>query len=564
MSYTPTCTKGFALPSILVASVVMLIVLVAAISAVVASRNAIQGQYFNQLAHEAAQSGIAMARMCLKQNDLTVTWSDTSPLRPNTDCNGTPEVACPTITRHERCGVMDSAEIRTTFEVPAPVEAEGGRTATAIGSVQRLRKNNSAIWQTYTHTTREHTTEVFDPSGGRANVRYWFFGEAAGLDFGAGGGTATPLAADCQGSCTAQEGSTVVTDTAGNLLFWTNGQTIWMADGSVMPNSDDLFANFSTTQATAFFPLNRERSKYAVITNTAHALYENEGELYYSVIDMSLNDGKGAVTIKNQPLWAGQSDYSSEALTAAPKTDGSGYWVITYRPGSTNLIVFEFTGEVLAVTPHEYAAGTTITKRNAGTIGFGTLNFNKMYNQLVMMAGAHCITGQSCTSERGVLRIADFDTTTGVVTNRFAWMHNSTNMSGYSASYSPGESYIYSTALYPERLYRYKIAGASTSTDIKNSEEYIANLDTTNSGGDTGGGQVLRAPNNKMYVANFGGSSISVINTPDATTTGGMTQVQRQNAIGWVYRGQSLASGTTSRFGLPQMITLYTPRIILY
>lgn len=557
---------GFALPSILLASVVMLAVFIMGISTVVVTRNALREQNYVQLAREAAISGIMLARMCYEQNDLTAGWSDASPLGPNTDCDGTVEVACPITTRHQRCGVIDTPEMRTTFTVKAPVPTSGARVVTATGTVQLLRKSNSAVWQTYTAETYEHTTEVFAPSGAGANTRYWFFGTGSGLDFGgSGGGSTVPtVAAACAPSCEAQEGSTVVTDTLGNLLFWTNGLTIWMADGSVMPNSNGLYANSSTTQATAFFPLNRERSKYAVITNTAHAGYENEGALYYSVIDMSLNDGKGAVSIKNQPLWSGVNDYSSEALTAAPKTDGSGYWVVTYRPGTTNLIVFEFTGETLSATPHEYSSGATVTKRNSSYSGFGTLNFNTMYNQLVLMAGHHCLSGQSCTTNRGVLRLIDFNTTTGVPTNRFVWVPYAADVTGYSASYSPGENYIYTTSLYSERLYRYKISGMTTSAAVKASEEYIADLDPTNAGGDSGGGQVLRAPNNKMYVANFGRSYLSVINTPDAATTSGMTLTQRQAAIGYVYQGQPLAPGTYSRFGLPQMITLYTPRIILY
>lgn len=567
--------RGFALPSILIASVVMLIVFIVGISTVVETRNALQEQYYRQLAREAALSGIMLARSCYEQNGLVAGWSNATPLGPNTDCNGAVQVACPTTTRHQRCGVIDNDGMRTTFSVAAPVTTNGARVVTAIGTVQLLRKSNSAVWRTYSSETYEHTTEVFAPTGSRANTRYWFFGDGAGLDFGAGGSTATPVTAGCVGSCAAEEGSTVVTDTLGNLLFWTNGRTIWMADGSVMPNSTGLLANNSATQATAFFPLNRERSKYAIITNTSEHLHENEGDLHYSVIDMSLNGGKGEVTTKNQPLWPGQHDYSSEALTAAPKSDGSGYWVLTYRPGTTNLLVFEFTGDAPVGAPTEYPAGVSVSRYEASGVGFGTLNFNRAYTQLVMMAGDHCLASESCPSRRGVVRLIDFDTVTGQVTNRFAWVNSqanrgtadpSFNNAGYSASYSPGENYIYTTSLYPGRLFRYKIAGAATSAEIKSSEEFIASTTsaTTTPIVQDGGGQVLRAPNSKMYVANRAQSSISVINNPDAATTSSMTNAQIQSAIGWEYNGQALASGTSSRYGLPQMITLYTPRIILY
>ena len=81
--------RGFALPTVLIASVVMLMVLATAVSTTAAVRSALQNQYYNGLADDAADAGTAFAEACLKTNGNTVTWSDSKPLKPNTDCYGT-------------------------------------------------------------------------------------------------------------------------------------------------------------------------------------------------------------------------------------------------------------------------------------------------------------------------------------------------------------------------------------------------------------------------------------------------------------------------------------------
>src|SRR5688500_8227875 len=79
---------GFALPTIIIASVILLTVLVTAVTAVGSITTSLATQYYNQLAREAAESGLANAQACLRANNYTPTWTDAAPLKPDTDCNG--------------------------------------------------------------------------------------------------------------------------------------------------------------------------------------------------------------------------------------------------------------------------------------------------------------------------------------------------------------------------------------------------------------------------------------------------------------------------------------------
>lgn len=139
---------GFALPTVLIASTVMLIVLastlVSVTSGVVTSLN---DRHFDTLTKAASQSGLAMAQACLKANSYVPTWTDASPLRPNTDCQGAVQTGMSPY-MHEGDGT------RSTFTVPAPVSpANEVQRVTVSSSTDRLRSSNNGPWRTYTHSS---------------------------------------------------------------------------------------------------------------------------------------------------------------------------------------------------------------------------------------------------------------------------------------------------------------------------------------------------------------------------------------------------------------------------
>ncbi|MDN5275898.1 MAG: hypothetical protein JWN33_547 [Candidatus Saccharibacteria bacterium] len=82
--------RGFALPTVLIASIVMIAVMLSAVQLTVSISKALRNQYYTKLADLAAEAGAAMARTCLAQNNNIPQWSDASPLRPNSTCSGDP------------------------------------------------------------------------------------------------------------------------------------------------------------------------------------------------------------------------------------------------------------------------------------------------------------------------------------------------------------------------------------------------------------------------------------------------------------------------------------------
>lgn len=85
--------RAFALPTVLIASVVLLTILAVSVTATTASRTALKNQYYTQLAQIAGEAGVAFAKACLEQSGNVPTWSDDNPLQPGTDCNGVREAS---------------------------------------------------------------------------------------------------------------------------------------------------------------------------------------------------------------------------------------------------------------------------------------------------------------------------------------------------------------------------------------------------------------------------------------------------------------------------------------
>jgi hypothetical protein len=100
--------KGFALPTILIVSTVMIAVLLTAIQSSISVGEGVRSQYIDKLGTEAFESGIAMAIECYKKDGNSASWNNLRPLKPNTDCTGAEIRSCPSYSLDQGCYVMIS------------------------------------------------------------------------------------------------------------------------------------------------------------------------------------------------------------------------------------------------------------------------------------------------------------------------------------------------------------------------------------------------------------------------------------------------------------------------
>ena len=169
--------EGFALPTVLIVSVLLFTVLTASISVINSVNRTLDTQMYNRFVSEASESGLAMAQSCLETNNYTATWNDARPLRPWTDCAGNP-VDCPS---GGNCYVLNNGNIKTSFTIKAPVSDSSGNGVQTVNVDATLNLNRLSSNTTYRTMTATSKSKV----GGVAAAQDIAFGYEVN---GAGGG----------------------------------------------------------------------------------------------------------------------------------------------------------------------------------------------------------------------------------------------------------------------------------------------------------------------------------------------------------------------------------------
>ena len=143
--------RGFALPTVLIASIVLLTILAVSVTATAAVRTTLKNQYYSQLAKAAGEAGVVYAKSCLAQNENEPQWSNAKPLTPATDCAGD-LIGSPTCPGDTACSVTVSGNVRSSFSVPEPTLDSDGKAVTIAnnGYVDITRTSDGSIWKTYT------------------------------------------------------------------------------------------------------------------------------------------------------------------------------------------------------------------------------------------------------------------------------------------------------------------------------------------------------------------------------------------------------------------------------
>jgi len=161
--------KGFALPTVLIASVIMLMVLMVSLTSVAAVRTSLIGQYYNQLAQNAGDAGVSYALSCLEKSGGIPKWSNAAPLTQSTDCAGATLAAC-----SSPCFVTSDASVnvKSTFSIGLNSNdlSPSGKLMTirAVGTASLYTKTGNAIWRSFKQNTIYRVTiypDVVDTNG---------------------------------------------------------------------------------------------------------------------------------------------------------------------------------------------------------------------------------------------------------------------------------------------------------------------------------------------------------------------------------------------------------------
>jgi len=319
----------------------------------------------------------------------------------------------------------------------------------------------------------------------------WYFGEYAGVTFNSG----IPVALSNNPMFT-NEGTSVICDDAGNLLFFTDGISVWNRNLQVMPNGTGLMGNISTTQSALIVPEPGNCNIYYIFTAPAQ---DTTIPLYYNILNLSLDGGLGDISSKNIPLYGSVT----ERLTGTLQSNGVDYWVVSQAYGNNEFLAYSVTSSGVNTNPVISYSGPPINSANGGV--FDVLGYMKISSDGSKLCYAN-LYGNTYS------QLFDFDNVTGIVSNNIPLVDSM----GYGVEFSPDNTKLYISTLDNPYVIRQYNLSAGSPIAIQNSVTEIVyekfNADSTIA---EDGGALELGPDNKIYSDRVEQDVLAVINEPN-------------------------------------------------
>lgn len=400
---------------------------------------------------------------------------------------------------------------------------------------------------------------------GQGETNNWYFGNKAGVNFN----TSPPLALT-NAEINTIEGSSSISDASGNLLFYTDGRTVWDREHNIMPNADyfggtGLLGDPSSTMSALIIPHPGQPNLYFIFTvdephkENANA-YPNQGPvdnngfplpfydervnltvpeaddgfnngLNYSLVDMSLRNGLGDVVAdnKNMHLRTYQEENPeqlkykcSEKVTAVAGADCNTIWVITHFVEWFYAFFIDENGinEEPVESKHPPAIGLEYYGEAASGILKASPNGEKL-----AMATTQTIPPLAIS---GFVNIYDFDNLTGEVNNPIEIL---TNMRPYGIEFSPNSQKVFATIGNDIAQWDLNVGNPAGSVFLLNTGENQLSLQF--------------GPDGKIYSAS--GTKLNVINNPNAYG-------ENMNYSSSFLEGAIDLNGNNANVGLPNFL----------
>ena len=320
----------------------------------------------------------------------------------------------------------------------------------------------------------------------------WYFGENAGLNFS--NDDPVPL---LNGQLNTGEGCASISDTDGNLLFYTDGITVFNASHGAMPNGTELNGDFSSTHSAIIIPKPNSSNIYYIFTSD-----DDGGEfgLQYSEVDITLDSGSGDITAnKNILLYTP----ITEKLTAIKHATLNEYWVISHKYGNNEFLAYRVSENGVDTEPIISATGLDIpVSLNKGNTR-GQIKISPDGTKLVVVRSAPAI-------ENGGVQLFDFNSSTGQISNPkdIPIYFGTLSIQAYGIEFSPNSQILYVSS--GVGIFQYDLT-TSIIGEILISQHTVV----TNTSSAYGYGGMQLGPNGKIYIAEWDNLYLHIINAPN-------------------------------------------------
>jgi len=276
------------------------------------------------------------------------------------------------------------------------------------------------------------------------------------------------------------EGCASISDPiTGNLLFYTNGVTVWNRFHTIMPNGTGLFGGLSSTQSAIILRQPGSVNLYYIFTVNQQVLGE---EFSYSIVNINSDAGSGDVIVKNVLIAAP----TSEKLTATRHCNGVDWWIISHDLGTS-------TFRSVLLTSAGLTSFTTSNTTTIVTLGSqGSIGCMKVNQQGTRLACAFYSLNK--------LSLFNFNNTTGVVSNEIS---PACAVGPYGLEFSPNGNFLYLAYNNSTSLHQYNLCNNNNRISVGTPGPFIGSLQLQNDG--------------RIYISgsSVGGSKLGIIYDPN-------------------------------------------------
>lgn len=314
---------------------------------------------------------------------------------------------------------------------------------------------------------------------GEANI--WYFGYKAGLDFNSG----SPVALT-DGQINTQEGCASISNSSGQLLFYTDGITVWNRNHQIMSNGTGLFGHDSSTQSSTIVQKPNSPNLFYIFTIDAE---NGDNGFCYSVVDITLNNGLGDVTNqKNILVYAP----TCEKISIVKKSNNLEYWIVTHGWNNSTFYAHSLSATGFDSTPV------------ISNVGDSANDFSNLLGYMKISPDGTKLAMAFKSSDVGTtnLQLFNFNTTTGLVSNPKTLLQGEPSL--YGVEFSPNSEVLYASS-FDNRIFQFDL----NAVDIPSSKLFF----TVN---ERPGGGMQLGPDGKIYVTFLLSNKLSVINKPNS------------------------------------------------
>lgn len=364
----------------------------------------------------------------------------------------------------------------------------------------------------------------------------WVFGKGVRLDFNSG----EPVPSYLPGTIDMREGTSSISDSKGNLLFYTDGRKVWNRNNKLMHKPGALLpGGASSTQSALIVPCGC--NKYFIFTVGERERNYLNG-FNYTIVDMTKKGGLGSVVSTTNLMPA-----ASEKVAAVSDRNG-GFWVVAHdvKYAQDGMPGNEFYSFHISAGSDCTLNSQSRVKSKAGLIYPGALTYPGAGQMKISPDGKRlAVAVANVLGVKSFVQLFQFDINTGKVSNI-----DNRNIRAespycfYGVEFSPDSQSLYATTLLGQSaVHRYDIANiTSNPPNLLTSTHHFSILSKNYR---TGGLQL--GPDDNIYVASERSEPnnlVYVIDSPNVPPPGiYLTPTVLQ-----------LADGSQSKIGLPAMI----------